>query len=51
MGSWRIIFGVTILLFAIEFLVFIIFGSAKEQSWNKKTEENLVEEIPLKEKA
>ncbi|KAH8350445.1 hypothetical protein KR067_000340, partial [Drosophila pandora] len=33
-GSWVIVFGVTILLFAIEFLVFIIFGSAREQSWN-----------------
>ncbi|KAH8412528.1 hypothetical protein KR009_002808, partial [Drosophila setifemur] len=33
--AWRIIFGVTIVLFAIEFLVFVIFGSGSEQPWNK----------------
>ncbi|XP_001961830.3 sialin [Drosophila ananassae] len=48
-GAWRIIFGVTIVLFAIEFLVFVIFGSGQEQSWNKTSEaENKDEKTPLK---
>ncbi|XP_037959973.1 putative inorganic phosphate cotransporter [Teleopsis dalmanni] len=36
-NAWRIIFFVTIVLFIIEFLVFVIFGSGEEQSWNKRT--------------
>ncbi|XP_055854295.1 putative inorganic phosphate cotransporter isoform X2 [Episyrphus balteatus] len=34
-GAWRVIFGVTIVLFTIEFIVFTLFGSGEEQSWNK----------------
>ncbi|KAH8263506.1 hypothetical protein KR044_010007 [Drosophila immigrans] len=34
-GAWRIIFGVTIALFTLEFFVFVIFGSGAEQSWNR----------------
>lgn len=34
-SAWRIIFFVTIVLFIIEFLVFVIFGSGEEQPWNK----------------
>ncbi|XP_020810473.1 sialin [Drosophila serrata] len=51
-GAWRIIFGVTIVLFALEFLVFVIFGSGSEQSWNKsgspKDPEAKDEKTPLK---
>ncbi|XP_043069832.1 sialin-like [Drosophila bipectinata] len=43
----RIIFGFKIALFAITFLVLIIFGSGKEQSWNKN-EKNEDENITLK---
>ncbi|XP_017107286.2 sialin-like [Drosophila bipectinata] len=46
--GWNIIFGLTILLFAVEFLVFVKFGSGKEQSWNKSPEENEDEQIPLR---
>lgn len=38
-GAWRIIFGVTIALFLLEFLVFVIFGSGAEQSWNRSGQE------------
>ncbi|KAH8411858.1 hypothetical protein KR222_000088 [Zaprionus bogoriensis] len=52
-GSWRIIFGVTIALFVLEFLVFVIFGSGAEQSWNRegapKEAEVKDEKTPLKE--
>ncbi|XP_075153734.1 major facilitator superfamily transporter 3 [Haematobia irritans] len=34
-GAWRIIFFVTLALFTIEFLVYIVFGSGEEQPWNK----------------
>ncbi|KAH8297988.1 hypothetical protein KR018_003955, partial [Drosophila ironensis] len=48
-GAWRVIFGVTIVLFIIEFLVFVIFGSGTEQSWNKSSEaEAKDEKTPLK---
>ncbi|XP_017107017.2 sialin-like [Drosophila bipectinata] len=47
-GGWHIIFGVTIFLFAVEFVVFVKFGSGKEQSWNKTPEENEDEQIPLR---
>ncbi|XP_011207827.1 sialin [Bactrocera dorsalis] len=48
-GAWRIIFYVTIVLFAIEFLVFVIFGSGEEQSWNKIVKkEGKDESTPLK---
>ncbi|XP_055386285.1 sialin [Condylostylus longicornis] len=33
--AWRIIFYVTVVLFGIELIVFTIFGSGEEQSWNK----------------
>lgn len=53
-GAWRIIFGVTIALFVLEFLVFVIFGSGSEQSWNRsgqdaKEVEVKDEKTPLKE--
>ncbi|EDW77776.1 uncharacterized protein Dwil_GK24669 [Drosophila willistoni] len=52
-GAWRIIFGVTIVLFALEFLVFVFLGSGSEQSWNKagvqKDPEAKDEKTPLKE--
>ncbi|XP_030383144.1 sialin-like [Scaptodrosophila lebanonensis] len=51
-GAWRIIFGVTIALFVIEFLAFIIFGSGAEQPWNKSGESKVAvkdEKTPLKE--
>ncbi|XP_022227411.2 sialin [Drosophila obscura] len=51
-SAWRIIFGVTIVLFALEFLVFVIFGSGSEQPWNKsgspKDPEAKDEKTPLK---
>ncbi|EDW03320.1 sialin [Drosophila grimshawi] len=51
-GAWRIIFWVTIILFAIEFLVFVIFGSGAEQSWNRSEAESEAdakdEKTPLK---
>ncbi|XP_030565533.1 sialin [Drosophila novamexicana] len=51
-SAWRIIFGVTIVLFALEFLVFAIFGSGAEQSWNRsgaqKEAEVKDEKTPLK---
>ncbi|XP_068140432.1 sialin-like [Drosophila tropicalis] len=54
-GAWRIIFGVTIVLFALEFLVFVFLGSGSEQSWNKagvqKDPEAKDEKTPLKETA
>ncbi|XP_030764392.1 sialin-like [Sitophilus oryzae] len=33
--SWRIIFWVTIVLYVIEILVYMAFGSGEEQKWNK----------------
>lgn len=42
-GAWQVIFGVTIVLFAIEFIVFTIFGSGEEQSWNKSESKSDVE--------
>ncbi|XP_034473845.1 sialin-like [Drosophila innubila] len=51
-GAWRIIFGVTIVLFILEFLVFVIFGSGAEQPWNrsgaKEETEAKDEKTPLK---
>ncbi|TMW54799.1 hypothetical protein DOY81_000032 [Sarcophaga bullata] len=53
-GAWRVIFFVTIVLFIIEFLVFVIFGSGEEQSWNKVSQKtdpekpNQDENTPLK---
>lgn len=51
--AWRIIFFVTIVLFAIGFLVFVIFGSGEEQAWNKvpqynSSEQGQDENTPLK---
>lgn len=52
-GAWRIIFGVTIVLFALEFLVFVFLGSGSEQPWNRagtpKDPEAKDEKTPLKE--
>lgn len=39
-GAWRVIFFVTIVLFCIEFLVFVIFGSGEEQPWNKMSQKS-----------
>ncbi|XP_017854045.1 sialin [Drosophila busckii] len=54
-SAWRIIFGVTIVLFVLEFFVFTIFGSGAEQSWNRtgaqKEAEAKDEKTPLKETA
>ncbi|KAM8717251.1 hypothetical protein ACLKA7_004023 [Drosophila subpalustris] len=51
-GAWRIIFGVTIVLFTLEFLVFVIFGSGAEQSWNRSGDQQEIEakdeKTPLK---
>ncbi|XP_067626279.1 sialin [Eurosta solidaginis] len=47
-GAWRVIFYVTIVLFAIEFLVFVVFGSGEEQPWNKiEKEDKKNESTPL----
>lgn len=35
MSSWQIIFFITIGLYAIEIIVYTIFGSGEEQPWNK----------------
>ncbi|TDG46593.1 hypothetical protein AWZ03_007031 [Drosophila navojoa] len=51
-GAWRIIFGVTIVLFVLEFLAFVIFGSGAEQSWNRSDDQKDAdvkdEKTPLK---
>uniref|UniRef100_A0A1A9WUC1 Major facilitator superfamily (MFS) profile domain-containing protein n=1 Tax=Glossina brevipalpis TaxID=37001 RepID=A0A1A9WUC1_9MUSC len=49
-AAWRIIFFVTIILFFIEFLVYVIFGSGEEQSWNKKNQTSDSENTPLRNK-
>lgn len=56
-GAWQIIFGITIVLFAIEFLVYVTFGSGEEQPWNKRPSKSDTERseqnefTPLKETA
>ncbi|XP_019762059.1 sialin isoform X2 [Dendroctonus ponderosae] len=45
-NSWRILFWITVALYAIEFIVFSIFGSGEEQAWNKPDSEG--ESQPLK---
>lgn len=35
-GAWRVIFFVTIGLYVIEILAYMIFGSGEEQSWNRQ---------------
>uniref|UniRef100_A0A1B0FMP5 Major facilitator superfamily (MFS) profile domain-containing protein n=1 Tax=Glossina morsitans morsitans TaxID=37546 RepID=A0A1B0FMP5_GLOMM len=49
-AAWRIIFFVTIVLFVIEFVVYIIFGSGEEQPWNKKNQTSDSENTPLRSK-
>uniref|UniRef100_A0A1B0BDS9 Major facilitator superfamily (MFS) profile domain-containing protein n=1 Tax=Glossina palpalis gambiensis TaxID=67801 RepID=A0A1B0BDS9_9MUSC len=49
-AAWRIIFFVTMVLFVIEFLVYIILGSGEEQPWNKKNQTNDSENTPLRNK-
>nr|CAI5858868.1 unnamed protein product [Callosobruchus analis] len=34
-GSWRIIFWTTVALYIVEIVVYMLFGSGEEQSWNK----------------
>lgn len=34
-GSWRIIFFVTIALYIIEIVAYLLLGSGEEQPWNK----------------
>lgn len=48
-GAWRIIFFVTIVLFALEFIVFVIFGSGEEQAWNKLPQKSDPEQAQLDE--
>uniref|UniRef100_A0A6P7GY55 Sialin n=1 Tax=Diabrotica virgifera virgifera TaxID=50390 RepID=A0A6P7GY55_DIAVI len=47
--SWRIIFWTTVGLYIVEILVYMIFGSGEEQSWNK-VEDEANETQPLKPK-
>ncbi|XP_066253902.1 sialin [Euwallacea similis] len=46
--SWRIIFWITVTLFAIEFIVYTIFGSGEEQPWNNPNATAEAESQPLK---
>ncbi|CAK1555914.1 unnamed protein product [Leptosia nina] len=51
-SAWRIIFFVTIALYIIEIIVYSIFGSGEQQSWNSEPDhkiETSPEEKPLKE--
>ncbi|XP_028161269.1 sialin [Ostrinia nubilalis] len=43
-SAWRIIFFVTIGLYAIEIVVYTLFGSGEEQPWNKVEEKKEVEQ-------
>ncbi|CAG9564942.1 unnamed protein product [Danaus chrysippus] len=45
-SAWRIIFFVTIALYAIEIVVYTLFGSGEQQAWND-VEENKPEQKPL----
>ncbi|XP_057659463.1 sialin [Diorhabda carinulata] len=47
--SWRIIFWTTVALYIVEILVYMIFGSGEEQTWNKANEK-IGETQPLKSK-
>ncbi|XP_026495532.2 sialin isoform X1 [Vanessa tameamea] len=48
-SAWRIIFFVTIALYVVEIVVYTIFGSGEEQSWNKVPEvDEKSEGTPLK---
>ncbi|XP_056641838.1 sialin [Diorhabda sublineata] len=47
--SWRIIFWTTVALYIVEILVYMIFGSGEEQTWNKANE-MIGETQPLKSK-
>ncbi|XP_055919987.1 sialin [Eupeodes corollae] len=44
-GAWRVIFFVTIVLFAIEFIVFTLFASGEEQPWNKTSSKTDAEQV------
>lgn len=51
-GSWRIIFGVTIVLYIIEIIAYLILASGEEQPWNKSEDEKRGPEMtPLKDKS
>ncbi|XP_076160166.1 major facilitator superfamily transporter 3 [Ptiloglossa arizonensis] len=48
-GAWRIIFFATVALYIVEMLVYTIFGSGKEQFWNKPIDEEATDQtLPLK---
>jgi len=47
-GSWRIIFFVTIALYIIQIISYLTLGSGEEQPWNKADERDGPEETPLK---
>jgi ACS family sodium-dependent inorganic phosphate cotransporter len=38
--AWRVIFFVTITLYVIEIIAYLLLGSGEEQSWNKTDDEN-----------
>ncbi|XP_050311357.1 sialin [Anthonomus grandis grandis] len=49
LASWRILFWITVTLYAIEFIVFVIWGSGEEQPWNNpSSSKKLGENEPLK---
>ncbi|XP_059617945.1 sialin [Phlebotomus argentipes] len=56
-SAWRIIFYVTIVLYIIEIIFYLLFGSGEEQPWNKGgdvkklTETDDPEGVPLRQKA
>ncbi|CAH0720449.1 unnamed protein product, partial [Brenthis ino] len=47
-SAWRVIFFVTIALYVIEIIVYMIFGSGEQQPWNDVQENDQPEEKPLK---
>lgn len=47
-ASWRIIFGVTIALYVLEAVMYVIFGSGEQQKWNDPEGEGGAESQPLK---
>jgi ACS family sodium-dependent inorganic phosphate cotransporter len=50
--AWRVIFFVTITLYVIEIIAYLLLGSGEEQSWNKTDDENKggPEATPLRDK-
>ncbi|XP_030764406.1 sialin-like [Sitophilus oryzae] len=47
-SSWRIIFWVTIVLYIVEIVVYMAFGSGEEQKWNRAGQIEVGESQPLK---